>query len=283
MILITGATGTIGRELAQELHERGAEFRALVRDPDRAVDLPWSAERVVGDLDEPATLTHAFDGVEALFVLTPGIDSTHTAHAVAAAGAAGVGRVVLLSSSFVSGDDMPAMGRHHHEREQLVRDSGIPATVLRSGGFMTEALEWAATIREEGYVLDPVGPGRHAPVDPADVAAVAALALTEDGHQGQEYVLTGEEAFTIVEQVRILSRVIGRDIAVRAVDTPDEAIRLRFPDGLPQAVADVIAEAFAHVRADTVGLRTDTVERLLGRKPRSFEEWCARNASAFLD
>ncbi|MFF0296664.1 NAD(P)H-binding protein [Kitasatospora sp. NPDC004614] len=281
MILITGATGNIGRELVHALDAAGAELRLLVRDPDRAAALPARAERFVGDLGEPSTLAGALRGVEGVFLLTPGIGTAHTAYAVAAAEAAGVRRLVHLSSANVLGDPMPAMGRWHHEREEIVRGSGIPATILRPGGFMTNALEWVETIRAEGYVLDPVGPGRFAPVDPADIAAVAALVLTEDGHDGAEYVLTGGECLTVAEQVRILAGVTGRRIEVRAAKTPAEAVRARFPGGVPQALADAIVEGFTLMRADTVGLRTDTVERLLGRGPGRFAAWCARNADAF--
>ncbi|MCX5207808.1 NAD(P)H-binding protein [Kitasatospora sp. NBC_00240] len=281
MILVTGATGRIGRELVRELDATDAEVRILVRDPARATELPERAERVVGDLGEPATLTPAFDGVDKLFLLTAGIGHTETAHAVAAAEAAGVGHIVHLSSVNVIGDPMPAMGRWHHRREEIVRACGIPATILRPGGFMTNALEWVPGIRAEGYVLDPVGPGRFAPIDPADIAAVAALVLTGNGHQGAEYVLTGDEVLTVTEQVRIIAGTIGRDIEVRTAATPAQAVRSRFPDGAPQALADAIAEGFALMRADTVGFRTDTVERLLGRRPRTFADWCARNADAF--
>ena len=274
MILVTGATGNIGRELARELDKMGAEFRVLVRDPARAA-------RVVGDFGKPATLRPAFEGVDKLFLLTPGIGVEHTRFAVAAAKAAGVNHIAHLSSFNVLGDPMPAMGRWHHEREAIIRASGISVTFLRPGGFMTNALDWAPTIREAGYVLDPIGSGRYAPIDPADIAAVAALALTEDGHQGKEYVLTGDEAFTVAEQVRILAEAIGRDIEVRQTATPAEAGRSRFPAGAPHALADAITEGFALMRADIVGFRTDTVERLLGRWPRSFAHWCQRNADAF--
>ena len=192
-----------------------------------------------------------------------------------------MGYVVHLSSFNVLGDPMPAMGRWHHEREQLIRASGIPATFLRPGGFMTNAFDWLPTIRQGGYVLDPVGPGRYAPIDPADIAAVAALALTSDGHQGREYVLTGDELFTITEQVKILAAAAGRDIEVRAAADPQEAVASRFPNGAPPALSDAIVEGFTLMRADTAGFRTDTVERLLGRKPRTFADWCARNADAF--
>ncbi|MGY0065075.1 NAD(P)H-binding protein [Streptomyces sp. LZ34] len=281
MILVTGATGNIGRELTRELDAKGAKLRLLVRDPARAAGLSDHAERAVGDLGEPSTLTPAFVGVDKLFLLTQGIGTDYTAAAIAAAEAAGVSHIVHLSSFHVTFDPLPAMARWHHEREEIIRASGIPATFLRPGGFMTNAFDWLPTIREGNHVLDPVGPGRYAPIDPADIAAVAALVLTEDGHQDKEYVLTGDETFTVTEQVRVISETIGRDIEVREVTTPDEAVRFRFPNGAPQALADAVAAGFKLMRADTVGFRTDTVERLLGRKPRTFTDWCARNADAF--
>jgi Predicted nucleoside-diphosphate-sugar epimerases len=280
MLLVTGATGNIGRPLVHELSARGAKLRVLVRDPARAADLPESAERVVADLAEPATLAPAFTGVDRLFLLTPGIGTAHTAHAVAAAQDAGVTHIVHLSSTNVLGDPMPAMGRWHHDREEIVRASGIPATFLRPGGFMTNALEWAATIRD-GYVVDPVGPGRFAPIDPADIAAVAAAVMTEDGHSGRSYALTGDETMTVTEQVQIISAAIGVPIEVRSPASTAEAVRSRFPAGAPPALVDAITEGFLLMRADTVGFRTDTVSDLLGRPPRTFTDWCARNADAF--
>ncbi|GAA3607209.1 NAD(P)H-binding protein [Nonomuraea rosea] len=243
--------------------------------------MPERAERVVADLSDPATLPPAFAGADRLFLLTPGIGLDHTRHAVAAAQSAGVRHIVHLSSFNVLGDPMPAMGRWHHEREQAIRASGISATFLRPGGFMTNAFDWLPTIRQAGCVLDPAGPGRYAPIDPADIAAVAALALTGDGHEGQEYVLTGEEPFTITEQVEILAAAAGRDIAIRPVTTAEEAVAARFPNGAPPALAEAIVEGFHLTRADTAGFRTGTVERLLRRKPRTFAAWCERNAGAF--
>ncbi|WP_131736726.1 NAD(P)H-binding protein [Actinomadura roseirufa] len=280
MLLVTGATGTIGRALVGELDAAGADVRVLVRDPARAARLPERAGRAVADLDEPASLAPAFAGVTRLFLLTPGIGTAHTAHAVAAARSAGVGHIVHLSSANVLGDPMPAMGRWHHEREEIVRGSGLPATFLRPTGFMQNALEWASTIRA-GHVLDPIGPGRFAPIDTADVAAVAAAVLTGEGHAGRAYVLTGGEALTVAEQAGLIAAAAGRDIEVRAAATPAEAVRSRFPGGAPGPLADALVEAFTLMRADTTGLRTDTVERLLGRRPRTFADWCQRNAAAF--
>jgi uncharacterized protein YbjT (DUF2867 family) len=281
MLLITGATGKIGRALVHELDAQGVEQRILIRDPARAAGLPERAERAVGDLGRPATLTPALDGVDRLFLLVPGVGIEHTASAIAAAQSAGVRHIVYLSSYAVLGDPLPAMGRWHDERERMIRASGLSATFLRPCGFMTNAFDWLPTIREEGYVLDPIGPGRSAPIDPADIAAVAAVVLTQDGHEGKEYVLTGDEAFTVAEQVEILAGAIGRDLAVREVATPSDAVRFRYPDGAPPALAAALVEGLQLMRADTVGLRTDTVQQLLGRRPRTFADWCAQNAGAF--
>jgi uncharacterized protein YbjT (DUF2867 family) len=281
MLLVTGATGHVGVELVRELDAKNVKFRVLVRDPARATALPERAERVPGDLGQPATLGPAFDGADRLFLLVTGIGADHTAHAIAAAQTAGVRHIVYLSSYAVIGDPMPAMGRWHHEREQMVGASGIPTTILRASGFMTNTLDWLTTIREGGFVLDPTGPGRSAPIDPADIAAVAALALTEDGHDGQQYAITGGESLTLAEQVGILAAAAGRTIEVRDVATPAEAVRFRYPQGAPPALADALIEGFTQMRADTTGFRTDTVPRLLGRKPRTFADWCARHAGTF--
>ncbi|MEV0792879.1 NAD(P)H-binding protein [Kribbella sp. NPDC050459] len=272
MLLITGATGHVGRALVDELDGRGAEFRALVRSP--RADLP--AEQVVGDLGGPLDLR----GVDTLFLLVPGTGLEHTANVLAAARHAGVRRISYLSSYAVLGDPVPAMGRWHHERERLIADSGIAATFLRPTGFMTNVFDWLPTIRAGGYVLDPIGPGRAAPIDPADIAAAAAVVLLEDGHEKQAYTLTGPEAFTLAEQVSILGAALGRALDVRAIKTPEEAVRFRYPDGAPPELATAIVEGLQLMRADTVGLRTDALRRLTGRAPRTFESWCAANAAA---
>jgi uncharacterized protein YbjT (DUF2867 family) len=282
MILITGATGHIGRELVPQLVDAGAPVRVLVRDPDRAEGLPPSAERVVGDLTDPATLPPAVEGVDRLFVLVPGIDQAPVDNLLTAARASGVARLTYLSSYAVGIEPLPAMGRFHHEREQLVATHAIPATILRPGGFMTNTLDWLATLRSDGFVLDPVGPGRAALIDPADIAAVAAATLIDERHTGATYTLTGDEPLTVCEQIRILEQAVGVPIPVREVATPEEAVRFRYPDGAPAALATAIVEGLRQMRADTEGFVTHDVERVLDRAPHSFADWCRRHADEFL-
>ncbi|MEU4291099.1 NAD(P)H-binding protein [Kribbella sp. NPDC026596] len=275
MLLITGATGHVGRLLVDELDRRGAEFKVLLRAP--RTDVP--GEHLIGDLGRPETL--ALEGVDKVFLLAPGIGLEHTENVVTAARAANVRHLVYLSSYAVLGEPIPAMGHWHHEREQLIQRAGIPATFLRPTGFMSNAFDWLPTIRDGGYVLDPIGPGRAAPIDPADIAAVAATVLTEEGHEKKDYTLTGGETFTVAEQVVILSQAIGRDLEVRTVETPEDAVRFRYPDGAPPALAAALVEGLQLMRADTVGLRTGAVRRLTGQDPRTFADWCRQNAAAF--
>lgn len=280
MLLITGATGHVGRALVDELDRKGVDFRVLLRAP--RADLPDRVAQVIGDLGRPDSLAAALENVHKVFLLVPGTGLEHTANVVAAARSTGVQHLVYLSSYAVLGEPTPAMGRWHHEREQMIRRSGIPATFLRPTGFMTNTFDWLSTIRS-GYVLDPIGPGRAAPIDPADIASVAAAVLTQDCHQDKEYTLTGAEAFTVAEQVGILAKAIGHDLEVRPVEDAEDVVRFRYPDGAPPALAAAVVEGVRLMRADTVGLRTDAVRRITGREPRSFADWCRQNAAAFAE
>jgi hypothetical protein len=125
--------------------------------------------------------------------------------------------------------------------------------------------------------LAPAGPRRSIP----RTSPPSPPSPPQEGHEGEEYLLSGGETFTVAEQAQILAKAIGRDIEVRTAATPAEAVRSRYPHGAPQALADALLEGFALMRADTVGVRSDTVRCLLGREPRTFADWCARNARAF--
>jgi uncharacterized protein YbjT (DUF2867 family) len=280
MILVTGATGNIGGEVARILHERGLKTRVLVRDPQRAAGLPAGIERVTGDLGRPETLAPALEGVGRVFLMEASHGSEHTAAMATAAARAGVRHIVDLSSMGVTFQPMPVMGRWHAAREDILTASGLDVTFLRPSTLMSNALWWLPSIRARGVVADPVGPGRLSSVDPADVAAVAAAALTEDRHAGQAYVLTGRELLTVREQVGILSGVLGREIGY-AEQTPQEAAQARLEQGAPRGLVEASRELNELFRADRIAFLTGEVERLTGRAPRTFENWCERNAALF--
>jgi uncharacterized protein YbjT (DUF2867 family) len=279
-ILITGATGHVGKHLISLLHAKGYPVRALVRDRARAAGLPDEVEVVVGDLEQPETLPAALTGVERVFLMDASHGLDLTKNAVAAARDAGVQRIVNLSSIGAGLDPMPIMGRSFAEREALIHESGIVWTFLRPSIFMSNALWWLPSLKAEGVVRDPVGPGRTAPIDPEDIAAVAAVALAQEGHGGQIYTLTGSELMTVAQQVEILAAVLGRRITYLPI-TPEEEALAALARGTDQAIVEVVRDLNEVLRADGAAVITDDVERVTGSPPASFERWCQRNAAAF--
>src|SRR5690242_10950013 len=206
MYLVTGATGNVGSELVAALAGEGRRVRALVRTPR---EVP-GAEAAVGDLNRPDTLADALAGVEGLFLL-PGYEGLRDTLALAAG--AGVKRVVLLSGgSAASGDLGNAVARYMIESEQAVRESGLAWTFVRSGAFMSNALRWLPQLSTGDEVRVPFPTVRTAPVDPYDIAAVAARALVDDGHEGAVHALSGPQSLLPEEQVAVLGRVLGRDL-----------------------------------------------------------------------
>ena len=197
MLLLTGATGKVGRPLAEMLGARGVPFRALVRSLDRAAPLrDAGAELVEGDLARPDTLARAFDGVDRLFLLTaPAEEMVALQHnAIEAARAAGVRHVVKLSAVGAGpGDPVPVrVARWHAEIEGALRASGMAWTMIRPHGFMQNTFAFAPSVAAEGRFYAP-DTGRYPVVDARDVAAVAAAALTGGAHEGAEYEVTGPE------------------------------------------------------------------------------------------
>ncbi len=279
-ILITGATGHVGMHLITLLHGRGYPVRALVRDRTRAAGLPKEVEIVVGDLARPETLPAAFAGVERVFLMVVGHGLDLTRNAVVAARAAGVQQIVNLSSIGASTNPPSIMGRDFIEREALIRESGIAWTFLRPSTFMSNALGWLPSLKASGVVRDSVGPGRSASIDTDDIAAVAAVALTQDGHAGQIYTLTGSELQTVAQQVDILAGVLDRAIPYVEI-TPDEEAQAAIARGVDRARVEALRDLNELLRADRAAIITDDVERVTGEPPVSFESWCRRNAAAF--
>ncbi|MEU6812090.1 NAD(P)H-binding protein [Streptomyces sp. NPDC046831] len=280
MILLTGATGTVGRLVARRLGGV-ARLRLLTRDP-RRVAAPAGAEVVAGDFADPHSLARALTEVEsALLVTVDPLAPVHDENFLAAARAAGVAHVVKLSALAVADpgatDLITAWQR---ASEQLLRDAGLSWTVLRPRAFMSNTLGWARSVREEGVVRAPDGDVVNATVDPRDVADVAAAALLDpDGHAGRILPLTGPEAISPRHQTAVLADVLQRPVRFEAL-TPAEAhaaLRARYPAPL----ADALSESAARARSGAKAHVDATVERVLGRPARSYRQWAGDHATAF--
>jgi uncharacterized protein YbjT (DUF2867 family) len=278
MILVTGATGNVGRRVVERLVAAGHGVRAVTRDPSRA-NLPTGVEAVAADLADPQSLRPHLAGVDAVFLIWPFVDPEATAQlapriAEALAGN-GSPRVVYVSAA--SAEDDPHSFWAIVER--AIVSSGLPWTMLRPTGIATNALGWATSIRAEGVVRWPYGAAARSMVHEDDIAAVAVEALTRDRHVKQTYVLTGPQTVTQAEQVRIIGEAIGR--ALHWQDVPADAMRpmLAVAMGSP-AFADAALAGWAAL-VDTPEQVTSDVEAVLGRPARTFEQWAADHAADF--
>jgi len=279
-ILVIGATGTVGRHLVETLRSVGVPARALARHPE-AARLPSDVEVVAGDLTVPESLDRALDGVEAVFLLWTAPPAT--AEAVVGRIAARARRIVLLSSPHQTPHPFfqqpNPLARFHAELDGLVRSAGVKWTILRPGMFASNSIGWwAASIRQGDVVRWPYAAAETAPADERDIAAVAARALLDGRHAGGDYVVTGPESLTQMQQVSVIGDALGRRLRLEEL-SPDE-FRTTTSGRWPEPVVDMLLAAW---RA-TIGHRayvTTTVEEVTGTPARSFREWARDHADAF--
>lgn len=276
MILVTGATGTVGRHVVRELQMAGCEVRAMSRNPEKAY-FPEGVQAAAGDLMNPQTLSAALDGVEKAFWILP-LAADFSFPRIAREH--GVRHIVLLSASAIEVDPDNAIARIHIEAEQAVRESGASWTFLRPGAFMSNAFQWADSIRSEGVVRIPFGDIRSSAIDSRDIAAVAAKALATDEHEGKTYTLTGPESLTAREQVQILGEVLNRSLGF---DTVPEAVARDYM--LRHMPADIVDAYFdLNRQSEQGGAFTNvlpTVEEVTDRPPYTFKQWAIDHIDAF--
>src|SRR5262249_12622226 len=224
LILVTGATGNTGSAVLQQLEKRGVGVRAMVRSSKDAARLPkTSATVVVGNLDDPRSLEAALTGVTRAYLVTPsspGAEAQQVRFAELAA-AAGVGRLVKLSQ-FAADESSPVRFlRYHAVVERRIRELGIGFTFLRPNLYFQGLLAFQPMIAAAGHFVAPIGDARVSAVDVRDIAAVAAIALTDDGHDGKTYTITGPAAVTHTEMASALAKAMGRPVAF--IDVPADA------------------------------------------------------------
>jgi uncharacterized protein YbjT (DUF2867 family) len=274
VILVTGATGNAGGAVVRALATAGAEVRALVRDADHPA-LPGSAEAVVGDLNAPESLVPHLGGVTAAFLLSgyDGLEET-----LENLRRAGVERVVLLSSSAAPGGDLTnAVARYHILSERAVRESGLGWTFLQPNTFMTNTFQWLPQLRSGDVIRAPFADVRVATIDPEDIGAVAAAALTSDAHECQAYRLSGPESLLPADRVAILAKVLGREL--RFEGQSNEDARAEMSEAMPLEYVDAFFRFFVDGDIDESEV-LPTVEEVTGRPPRRFEQWARAQADA---
>jgi uncharacterized protein YbjT (DUF2867 family) len=272
--LVTGATGNVGRHVVEQLRRDGHSVRALTRDAAaaaRSARLPAGVEVVQGDLTRPETLTAALDGVTGVHLIGFAGDEyaplDTAAEVVEMAVRAGVRRATVLKG--VQGEPV----------EEALQATDLEWTFVQPVEFMSNALDWAEHIRTTGEVREPFPKALSAMVHEGDIGAVIATALTQDGHHGQTYLLTGPEALTKPDKVRILGEALGRDL--RYVELTEQQAREKWAaEGHSPDTIDFFV--WVHGDPPVEGYTVvPTVEKVLGRPARTFAQWAAEHVADF--
>lgn len=279
-VLVTGATGGVGRVLVEQLRDAGVAVRALTRHPDTA-DFPEAVEVVRGDLSIPDSLTTALAGVERMYLVALADQDPENAgrlasHALELAKQAGVRRVVQLSSSAVTSRRAGSY-ELHDAVENAIEMSGLEWTFVRPGEFALNKLDtWGHSIRAENVVRSAFPDAKGVPIHEADIAAVACTALLTDGHASKQYTLTGPQALTHREQAAAIAEGLGRDITFVA-RTYGQARNDLIEAGLPADIAEYILGYQAEYAEEPPEVYP-TVEQVTGRPARTLAQWAADHA-----
>ena len=284
MILVTGATGLNGTALVRKLSAKGVPLRALVRNAAKAAEIAAlpNVEIAIADMAKPETLPAALAGVDRA-MLNSSADPAMVevqSNFIAAAAKAGVRHVVKLSGIMPELDSPFRFARMHGEIEKRLEASGMAFTHLRAGEFMPSYFRQVPMILAKGALFLPMENQRIASIDIGDLAEIAALVLTNPGHEGKIYPLTGPEALTMTEVAERLSAATGKTIKYINVP-PEDVKKAQLAAGVPPYIADALAELFAERRKGKESQVWPIAQTLLGRRPTSFAEFAARNAAIF--
>ena len=283
-ILVTGATGNVGSLLIPNLISLGADVRALVRDDSKAQGLKEAGvEIAVGDLDKPDTLDAAFRGVDKVFLITPPNPNQviQAENGIQAAKRTGSPYLVRLSAGAIREmpGDLPLIAAQHAETDKAVEASGLPYTLLQAHFFMQNTMMSAQTVASDGAVYIPFNDGKIGMIDVRDIADVAVKVLTEDGHEGRSYNLTGPASISFGDVAASLSLVLGKQ--VNYINVPLEAAREGMIGmGLTEWFADAMVGVFQTLRRYG-DFTTPDVENVTGHPARSYDTFARDFAQVF--
>jgi uncharacterized protein YbjT (DUF2867 family) len=278
-ILVTGATGTVGTEILDQLKNK-ANVRACYHSRKPDVD---GVEWVELDYSKPKTIEAAFKNIDRAFLLTPFSDKTveFVKILVKYAKKANVNNIVRSSAMGADKDAPHNIGRWHWQAEQLVKESGISYTIIRPAFFMQNFINsYGKSIREQNSIYSSAGNGKAGFIDARDVALVAVGVLTGKGHENKIYELTGPEAISYAETAGILTEVLGRKIDY--IDLTEENARKSFEkSGLPEWMIEAFLGLNNFIKNGYAATLTHDVEKVIGKKPRTFKQFVKDYASAF--
>jgi uncharacterized protein YbjT (DUF2867 family) len=276
MILVTGASGTVGSEVVKALAGGATKVRAGYRS--RAVNVPPGVESVALDFEKPETIRPALAGVETVFLLSNTVDPER--NVVDEAKRAGVKRIVKLSV-FGAPEEGFTFARWHRAVERHIEASGVPWTFLRPTGFMQNFFNYMGeTIRKESAFYSSAGNGAGAHIDARDIGAVAARVLTVRGHEGKAYELTGPQALTYAQAAEILSRTLGREIRYVPI-TAEQYRQGALQAGMPPAYVDALVDLDRFMALNRMSGTTPALRSLAGREPIRFEQFARDYADKF--
>jgi (4-alkanoyl-5-oxo-2,5-dihydrofuran-3-yl)methyl phosphate reductase len=278
--LVTGATGNIGRRVVEGLLRRGVQTRVLVRDAGKARRLFGDRVDVrVGDLGDPASVSHAVGGADVVFLVTTGPDLAEKDKIAAeAATHAGARLLVKLSTDDVGHN--VGTGPWHREGEAAIRDSGIRFVFVQPSGFMDNFLKWAGSIKADGVVRCCAGDGTIPFIHSDDIAAVAVEAMTSPRYAGRSLPITGPAALSFADMAAKVGAVTGQELRFQTISDEEER-QQQSAWGTPEPLIEARLRIFRATRAGRLAGVTPTVASILGRDPIPFATWAEQNAAAF--
>ena len=280
MILVTGASGNVGREVLKQLSQGGYPVRAAYQTSQKAAEAPTGVETTIVDLNRPDTLRAALNGIDSVFLVGPVASNLVELESKATEEIkrAGVPHLVKLSAMGTRAATFP---RQHAESEDHIKVSGVPWTFLRPNGFMQNMVIYSATtVKGQNAFYGSAGDGKVSQVDLRDIGAVAVRVLTEDGHIGKTYTLTGPAALSNSEIAAILSSVLGREIQYVNL-LPNQMKQALLGAGMPEWNANGIIDLEALYRGGGASTVSSDIEHVLGRRPIAYEQFARDYASMF--
>lgn len=283
IVLVTGATGNTGGAVVGALARRDVPVRAMVRSEADRGKVPDGAEAVIADFDDPASVAAALAGAGRAYVVTPSSERAEEQQRrfCDLAAEAGIRQLVVLSQLGADEHSPVRFLRYHAAVEQHVRGLGIPYTFLRPNLFFQGLLAFARPIAADGQFYAPIGDARVSAVDVRDIGAVAAVTLTEPGHEGATYTLTGPAALTHAQIAEALTAALGRQVTF--IDVPPSAFADNLRGVLPPWQVDGLLEDYAHYRRGEAAAVSSVIAELTGTPPRDVVQFARDYAPAFSD